>query len=312
MASDPARSETVVPRGGASVQLLSALLVLALGVGLAAVHRLRRAAPEVEPEAGVPEAWVDPGSARVVRGPAWADPRWLEEIQELCREAEPFVLVAGTPAQPAPAEALAARLAALSFVERVERCAVTPAGLALDLVLRQPVACIPVGDEFALVDEDGVVLAGRWPLPPRLGRAYLPVLGPLDDPLFAQARTGDWLVEPEHTDALDVALSLSEHRHEPRRGALGRIVIDARTARRASVSEPGVRLELEGRRLALFGRAPCAGEPGELPPEAKWRALARALALFEGDPIGGDWELVDLRWDRPDLALRNAPVSGVP
>ena len=147
-----------------------------------------------------------------------------------------------------------------------------------------------------------------WPLPPRLGRAYLPVLGPLDDPLFAQARTGDWLVEPEHTDALDVALSLSEHLDEPRRGALGRIVIDARNARRASVSEPGVRLELEGRRLALFGRAPCAGEPGELPPEAKWRALARALALFEGDPIGGDWELVDLRWDRPDLALRNAPV----
>src|SRR6185295_18245299 len=65
--------------------------------------------------------------------------------------------------------------------------------------------------------------------------------------------------------------------------------------------------ELGGERLALFGRAPSSVEPGELAPEAKWRALARALALYQGDPEGGDWDLVDLRWDRPDLALRGAP-----
>src|SRR5262249_8321401 len=83
---------------------------------------------------------------------------------------------------------------------------------------------------------------------------------------------------------------------------------DARKARVASVTEPGVRLELEGDRLALFGRAPGTDEPGELAASSKWRSLERALELFERDPSGGDWDLVDLRWDRPDIALRNPPA----
>jgi hypothetical protein len=115
-------------------------------------------------------------------------------------------------------------------------------------------------------------------------------------------------VEPEHEDAIDVALSLAEHLDEDRRAALGRVVIDARAARRASVTDPGVRLGLEGARVVLFGRAPGTDEPGELSAASKWSALARALELFERDPSGGDWELVDVRWDRPDIALRAAPV----
>lgn len=287
-------------RDAALAQFLPVLCLLVLAGGLAwSRHlRLRESAPAREPR-----VWVDPASARVTRAPAWVDPRWLEHLQDLLSQQDPFVL--GTQVS---LESLAARLGALSFVERVECCAATPAGLALELTLREPVACIAVGGEFALVDEDGVVLEGRWPLPPRLGRAYLPVLGPLDEPLFARARAGDWLCEPEHTDALDVALSLNAHLGAPQRAAVGRIVIDARSARRASVSEPGVRLELEGSRLALFGRAPCMNEPGELAAASKWQALARALELFEHDPVGGDWDLVDLRWDRPDLALCDAPV----
>jgi len=250
-------------------------------------------------EPPTPQRWVDPAEVRLAALPAWADPRWLERLQALLAAVPPFAL------EPEPPDLapLAAALTSLSFVERVERLAATPGeGLVLDLVLRKPVACIDVGGEFALVDADGVVLEGRWPLPPRLGLAYLPVLGALADPLLARARAGDWLAEPEHADALDVALSLAEEVPEAQRAALGRIVIDARTARRTSPAEPGVRLELEGGRLALFGRTPSADEPGELAPAAKWRGLVRAFDWFAQDPVANDWLLVDLRWDRPDLA----------
>lgn len=298
----PVRSEVTAPRARALAQLLPAAAVVALLCALGWAHHRRL--DRTSPSGDAPETlWVDPGQARVARAPGWADPRWLERVRGALADEPPFAI-----AGPAPLAALAERLGALSFVERVERCALGPSGLELELALREPVACIPVGAEFALVDEDGVVLEGRWPLPPRLGRVFLPVLGPLDDALFARARAGDWLVEPEHTGALDVALSLAANLSVEERAALGRIVIDARGAQGASVSEPGVRLELEGARLALFGRAPSSGEPGELAARRKWQALVRALELFERDPEGGDWDLVDLRWDRPELALRSAPA----
>ena len=283
-----------------AAQVLPAVLVLSFVLGLAWVHRAR----SDRIVGTTPEVWIDPADARVVAAPEWVDSRWLEHVLVLLEQQPPFGVEA-----PLELEALRAELAHLSFVERVERCELSSArGLELELTLREPVACIPVRGEFALVDEDGVVLEGRWPEAPRLGRAWLPVLGPSDDPLFERARAGDWLVEPEHTDALDVALSLAEHLDEDRRAGLGRIVIDARSARGATVFEPGVRLELEGERVALFGRAPGTDEPGELAADSKWQALGRALELFERDPAGGDWGLVDLRWDRPDIALRAAPL----
>jgi hypothetical protein len=202
---------------------------------------------------------------------------------------------------------LEASVRGLSFVESVVRCELSPQGaLVLELTLRKPVACIPSRGDFLLVDADGVVLEGRWPLPPRLGSVPLPVLA--QDVLFERARPGDWLVEPEHEDAIDVALSLAETLTSAERAELGRIEIDAARARRASIDEPGVRLALEGGREALFGRSPSSDEPGELSPAAKWRSLARARALFEQDPAAHDWSLVDLRWDRPELVLKNAPV----
>lgn len=285
------------------------LFAILIGLGVGGFLRWRATLPGAAPMALAPEgeaslvAWVDPADARLEGAPAWADPRWIEHLQALLARQEPFVV--GTQGALEP---LAEALAELSFVERVERCELSDEGqLVLDLLLRRPVACIPSRGEFALVDEHGVVLEGRWPVPPRLGRAFLPVLGPRDDELYDAARSGDWLSEPEHLDALDVARSLARELGEEERASLGRIEIDARQARRASVENPGVRLELEGGRVALFGRAPGAGEPGELASVAKWRSLALALERFESDPVGMDWSLVDLRWDRPDLALRNAP-----
>ncbi len=301
METDSLRAQGPARSRPGTAQALPALLVLALVFLLGLAHQVRSRARAGPPHA---EAWVDPAAARVVAVPAWVDPRWLDHLGLLLERQAPIPVAAA-----GELEALCAELAALSFVERIERCELSAArGLELELSLREPVACIPVRGEFALVDEDGVVLEGRWPKPPRLGRAWLPVLGPLADPLFARARTGDWLVEPEHTDALDVALSLAEHLDEEQRADLGRVVIDARAGRRSAVQEPGVRLELEGARVALFGRAPGTDEPGELAATSKWCALVRALELFERDPTGNDWELVDLRWDRPDIALRHAPA----
>ncbi len=274
--------------------VLCGVAVLALGIGRS--QRLRRGPPASAP-------WVDPARARSLRVPEWADPRWVERLREVLARQPPFAV--------GDLERLASlrdALAGLSFVERVERCgASAEAGLSLALVLRVPVACIRCADGFALVSAEGVILDGRWPSPPRLGRTFLPVIGPSSDLLLARARAGDWLAEPEHRDALAVALSMWAHLDEGQRASLGRVVIDAWTARRTSVAEPGVRLELEGARLALFGRSPADGEPGELPAAAKWRSLARALELYQRDPAGLDWDLVDLRWDRPDLALRSAP-----
>ena len=142
-------------------------------------------------------------------------------------------------------------------------------------------------------------------MPPRLGDAFLPVIGPMRErrDLFANARAGDSLAEPEHLDVLDVAVSLAQHLSAEERAHLGRVVIEAAREKRGA-PDPGVRLELEDARVALFGRAPARNEPGELPADRKWRSLARALALIEEGRPEHDWQLVDLRWDRPDLSLR--------
>lgn len=291
------RATESAPPGAFLTQALPAVLLLVLlsALGYAGFSRAQKDA--VQP---VVEAWIDPASSALLRAPEWSDPRWLEHLHAVLEQYEPFAV-----RDAEAVEDLCGELAGLSFVAAIESCAASDeGGLTLDLTLRRPVACVPVGAEFALVDEQGVVLEGRWPVPPRLGRAPLPVLGPAGDALLGRARSGDWLAEPEHLDALDVACSLTEHVDEEARASLGRIVIDARRARGASAIHPGVVLQLEGARRALFGRPPRAGEPGELAAASKWRSLVRALELYEEDPELGDWEIVDLRWDRPDLALR--------
>jgi hypothetical protein len=285
------------------------VLVLALGV---------RGMEEQASEQGF--GWIDPLALDIGELPGWADPRWREEIDAALASVPVF----RTDDLLAQAE-MEQALASLSFVKRAEITEILwPDGLALRLALRRPVSCVPVENHFLNVSSDGVLLSGRWPAPPSIGSAYLPVIGPMADAweLFDLARPGDYLVEPEHLDALDVALSMDEHLDEASRAALGRVVIDARRAREVTVEEPGIRLLLEGGRMILFGRAPSSGEPGELEAEAKWSAVSTTLELClppEGRASGGgsgfrggdplDWSLADVRWDRPEIAPGSEALS---
>lgn len=246
-----------------------------------------------------PEPWIDPRRLGLAALPPWADARWGEELDLALAEVPAFAA-----SDAAGLERLAGRLRELPFVATVESPRIRPPDrIELALRLRRPVASIATGSGYLQVAEDGTVLPGSWPHPPQLDGAFLPVLGPIDDvdPVFRWARPGDFLVEDAHVDALDVAVSMARELAPEERRRLGRVVIDARHAREASVEEPGVRLELEGARRVLFGRAPWAGAPGELPVRRKWRSVVAAL---DPEVEASGWDLLDVRWDRPELGLR--------
>jgi len=249
------------------------------------------------------EAWVDPGGLSFDSLPRWADSRWIDSLEGAALDCDPFVI-----GDESALADLGQTLLAFPFVERIDELrASRREGLSVGIALRRPVACIPVGQHFLLVARDAVVLPGRWDTPPRCESGFLPVIGPEGDAeLFLHALPGDWLVDPAHLAAIDVACSMIEHLDELARNRLGRTRIDAGMAAAASVLEPGVMIYLENKRLCLFGRAPSTSEPGELPVHMKWAALADALALLEQDPPV-EWEHVDCRWDRPDLRLGRMP-----
>jgi len=198
-----------------------------------------------------------------------------------------------------------AELEALPFVREVGEARVLwPDGVSVAIRLREPVACICLGEDYLPVASDGVVLPGYWASPPDFGRGLLPVIGPVDG-TFRQARPGEALTEARHLDAVSVAISMREHLSLDTMRALGPVVIDATKAPQAAVDEPGTVLLLEDFRTVYFGRPPSYDAPGELPEAEKWRHLARAVDLLEpGAPKEMDWDLVDVRWDGASLRPR--------
>ncbi len=251
------------------------------------------------------EVWVDPARLCWEQEPSLIDPRWEELLGEVCASHDPF-----SSHDAEALERLRNDLAGLPFVAAIARIEVAErSGMIIELEFRRPVACLPVGNDFQTVDARGVLLPGLWPAPVRIRGAPLPVIGPMSDGqgIFRSARAGDWLSEEDHLHALDVVLSLQEHLGLEEQRSLGRVVVDATEARSAAPDSLGVRLLLEGRRLVLFGRPPALGEPGELPAEKKWAEVVRALRLLQEGRPETDWDLVDVRWDRPEIALR-APL----
>lgn len=228
----------------------------------------------------------------------WADARWGGELQAAVAALPPF-----EPTDSAAVGQLIDTVAGLSFVREVRAPrTLWPGGLELQLELRRPVACVQIAGRFFAVDAEAVVLSGYWHTPPYFGFHALPVVGPNDGGLEGYA-PGMMLLETRHLDALDVARSMWAELEPKAIERLGRCLIDASDGRSPELATGGVRLLLENQRVVLFGRAPIAAGPGELPSRLKWQHLARGLRMLEN---GGeqDWALLDVRWD--ELELRPA------
>lgn len=288
------------PREGRVALIVGPLLFLILVLGAVLVARhLDRQADEagfgiVETNRigidleGASEGWS-----------AWLDPTWSELLAERLAGIRNF-----RADDTSGVEEVVAALQEFSFVQElgVPRV-IWPDGLDVPLRLRRPLACIAHRGRFYPVAVDwqgaagprGVILPGGGLTPPTFRGAFLPVIGGLKEPIESV-----YLEDPVVLGALSVADSLWTELDPGVATALGRIVIDATKDAEASVEEPGTRIELEGGRLIYFGRSPYLGAAGELPVATKWANLEKAMNLLDA---GKDWNLLDLRWDQPDIRL---------
>jgi hypothetical protein len=257
---------------------------------------------------------VETDRVRVDSGPGWVDSRWSGLI------ASRLAQLGDLRADDSDAHALVEdALLELPFIASVgETRVLWPDGLEVSVTFREPVACVRIGSQFVVVASDGLVLPGVWPAPPGRGTGFLPVLA-VDDSASELIFEGALVQQPALVDGLSIATSMWSELDADDLARLGRIAIDARRARQASVGEPGAVFWLEGARRVDIGRSPNLGEPGELPVVAKWESLSRALRLLDPDPASGkpqaekphffDWEMVDVRWDRPELLVRGGNAT---
>jgi len=248
---------------------------------------------------------IDTRRSRLELRGRWVDPRWEEILAHRVAVLGPVDCE-----DAAGVERVVAAIAGLAFVRVADEPTVLwPDGLRVPVQVADVVACARLGRHFQPIAADGTVLPGLWPSPPPAGTGFLPVIGPLDAD-WRGLRAGDRIEDPAALRALDVAASMWSCLDPRDLERLGRIVIDAREAQRTSPAVAGTRLLLEEGREVLFGRHPSSGEPGELPAELKWRAVSDALELLARGVSGVDWEVADVRWDRPEIGPRRANSDG--
>lgn len=238
---------------------------------------------------------------RLHHEPLYFGDAWQRRLERILRRREQVDL-----SDPVAIDSLKAEFARLSFVEEVgEPEVVWPDGLVVPLRLREPAACIRVGDDFLPVSDDGMVLAGYSYSPHEVYGAWLPILGPSDRLLRAGLPSpGDFIQDDALLAALQVAGSMQRNLIPKQQRLLGRIVIDASREHAPDGLPGGVHIDLEGKRRILFGRPPGGDFPGELPAKIKWMAIVSAL---NPDSEGGPWDLLDVRWDEPVRQVREVP-----
>ncbi len=231
-------------------------------------------------------------------GKTWVDPRWEGEL------AVRLAVLGTVDASDVGArEALLAEILSLSFVAELgEPRVLWPDGLSVPVRFQNPVACVAATTGYLAVAPDGTVLSGERDAPPQIGTGWLPVIGShgTEPRLFVP---GDVIADEALLDALDVAVSMWVYLSPPDLATLGRVRIDADSARLTGPDEPGTRIHLEGGRTIGFGRAPRMGEPGSLPAAAKWAQVSRALELVRTGFERADWRWIDVRWDRAEMEL---------
>ena len=291
------RGRAPVPARAGRVPAWIPIALVLVGVALV-VHRLDLEATR----RGV--ASIDCGRYRLHAGGLWFGDAWRERLERVLArtgnlDARDEVALAE----------LVADLEALPFVAEVGQPKVAwPDGLELPVRLREPLACVRIGDDFLPVSSDGVVLSGYAYAPHEVAGSPLPVLLPFEVRTAEPPLPGDALEDPRLLDALALAGSLRAHLRPHERSWLGRIVIDASSPVAFDGHEGGLRLLLEGSRSVVWGRSPAVDAPGELPQALKWAAVLEGLsALGEGR----EWDLLDVRWDEPEAYLRDGtPVEG--
>ncbi|MCC6409520.1 MAG: hypothetical protein IT453_20345 [Planctomycetes bacterium] len=248
-------------------------------------------------------ARVDTSKVRLLSGATWVDPRWENELRAK--------LAALGPIASEDDESLDRAVAAISTLPFVAEVAdpkvLWPDGLRLDIRLRTPIACVQIGGEFQPVSADGYLLSGRWPAPPENTRGgYLPVV--VVGASVERLHPGPVVWPDAAVDGFSVAQSMWESLEPRSLAELGRVVIDARESRTATVENGGTVILMEAGRRVLFGRAPNTDEPGELPVAQKWASIDQALRHLEPIDDQGtpnfDWELADVRWDMPEILPR--------
>lgn len=262
--------------------------LVAIGIGSLVIHLGKEASARGVAKIDLRRyAWHSEGQ--------WVSPAWRTRLETLLVDAH----TVGADDRERIDE-LVAEIADLSFVKSVGEPEVRwPDGLVVPIDLRQPVACLRVGEDFLPVAPDGVILAGYAYSPHRAFGGYLPVLGPhgLDaDPTFP-FEPGDRLLHPGHVAGLAVAASLFEHLDKEALRRLGRVVIDASQTHAFDGKPGGVFLDLEGARRIHLGRSPIDPPPGELPLVSKWHHVDEALREWES---GAEFAALDARWDEAD------------
>ncbi|MDA1266685.1 MAG: hypothetical protein O2816_16515, partial [Planctomycetota bacterium] len=173
-------------------------------------------------------AQVDVTRYRLHAQDRWISPAWTSQLEQVLLEARQLEV-----GDDAGLGSLIQRVEALSFVAEVGTPKVAwPDGLELPVRLRQPLACLRVGDDFLPIAADGMVLAGYCYAPHQAFGGHLPVLGPhgLDADRDFPFEPGDILGHPGHLAGLAVAASLWEHLSREDLERLGRVVIDASRA----------------------------------------------------------------------------------
>lgn len=236
--------------------------------------------------------WLDPAAIEFELPTEGTDPRWEVALRSRIERFGSAALDDGR-----RITELREELEALSFVaETDDPRVVWPVGIEFPIRVRLPRACVVVGEGFLAVDEEGVVLDGPHATPPRVGRGFLPVIAPVDDGRFDRVAPGDRLTDEADLDALAIADSMWTHLPPPALELLGRTTIDAREARRTSVTCAGAVIALEETRAIAFGRSPREGHVASLPVELKWQHVVDGLLTLSG-PEARDWSELDARMD---------------